>query len=154
MGRVRTEADKPYPYTDIKTIIFATTEGKPGEITAHITKAAPPNEKIDLGMPEKARGRLNWMSMKNAVGWITKICVGGIPAVDGTVRFLGSGGNLGLAIVGACEAISGVAMMAYSYRESLRTENTLYSIRESLGSKIKTGLLDALNLSSIKPRKR
>lgn len=149
MGRARTEADKPYPYTDIKNITFIPTEGKSGEITAQITREAPPDKKISLGVPEKARGRLNWMSMGNAVGLIAKIAIGGIPAVDGTVRFSGSGD-----IVSACEAISGVAIMAYSYRDSIRIENTLSSIRESLGSKIKAGLSDSLNPSSTKPPKR
>lgn len=152
MSSARTEADKLYS-TDIAKIALTATEGKSGEITARITRVAPPNEKIDLGVPEKARGRLDWMRMKNAVGWVTRIGIGGIPVVDGTVRFWGND-NLGLAVVSACEAISGITMMAYSYRDSLRTENKLSSIREALGSKIKAGLLDSLNLSSIKPRKR
>gem|GEM_PF-4625125 len=132
MGRVRTEADKPYPNTDIANISFISTEDQPGQITAQITREAPPVENINLGVPEKARGRLNWLSVKNGAAWITKMGIGALPIYDGAVRLLSSGDNLGLAITGACEAISGTAMIFYSYRSHLRTEDALYSTKQLL----------------------
>lgn len=154
MGRIRTEADKPYPYTDIKKITFAATKDRPGEISACITREAPANEEIDLGVPEKARGRLNWMNTKNTVWLVTKIGFGTIPTADGIVRYLGSGDNLGLAITSACETISGVAMMVYSYRNSIRRENYLYSIKESLGKQTSTGMLTSLGIAPTTPPKK
>lgn len=143
MGTVTTETAKPYPYTDIADITFTNTADRPGEITVQIFREAPPVEKIDLGIPEKAVGRLRWLDYRNFAWSLIKAGAGTVVGGDGIGKLVA--GGLHSDIVGACEIAVGGSVAVYSLCKMVLRSNRLDAVKGSLGKRINSGFLSSLN---------
>ncbi len=151
MSTVNTETETPYSDTDITSITFAPKEGNPNEITAQISREAPAAEKIDLGAPDQATGRLRWLDRKNMAWSLTKIGVGGL-SIGGGLGDLMANGQPHL-VTGGCEIIAGALVIGYSCIRMVQRTNELDAVRNLWVQKMRTEVLVSLNtISTASPK--
>lgn len=149
MGTITKEADHSFANTDITDIAFAPTEDQPDEITAQISREFPPVEKIDLGIPEKATGRLNRLIIRNFIWSIIKMGVGAATAGDGVEKILTNG--IHLDITGGCEVATAAFLLGHSFARMVNRDNLLEAVKKSLGNRINKGFLSSLDTAEANP---
>lgn len=138
-----------YTFSDIRKVIFTPTVGKPDEITAIITRQAH-SDKIDLGTPEQASGRLEILKRNHILWSLTKVGAAVVTIVDGGLRIYGVEGIIPV-ITGGCEVAAGLVTADHTVSLMQQRSNFLRVINQELNKRIRTQFLGALE-SPIEPR--
>lgn len=129
---------------EVKSIDFIPAEGKPDELTVHITEV----EKIDVGRPDQVSNSLNSLRWDRKIVYFLGTGLALISTIDGVSRIGNSLSSqatsldIQTAALGAVEGMAGILLSFYSAKEWCQEINIIDPVRSRWATR-----LNLLNLN-------